>query len=289
MNKLYRVAGTTLAALTLTASAAAFSAPFAAAQATAHVATGAPAAARPEPHPMIPARGSAVPNAIGNVATLQSQNWAGYAVGRSGVKFKKIKATFFVPFLNCTVTPGNTSPGNFSSHWVGLDGVNSGTVEQDGIEADCIGGTPRYFAWREVFPRPEQPFNMNIHPGDSITATVTFLKSSHKFKMEVRDNSTARHRTVRQRCSGATCKRNSAEVISEAPTVGGNQSSLADYGALSYSGISITNGSGRRGGIKSSHWSRVKIDQVGISSHSLIAAPTKLHGPAFAVYWLGEN
>jgi hypothetical protein len=289
VNKLYRVTGTAVAALTLAASAAAFGAPYAAAQATAHHAAATPAAARPEPHPMIPAGGAPAPNAIGNIPTLRSRNWAGYAVGAPGVKFRKIKAHFFVPFLNCAVTPGNTTPGDFSSHWVGLDGLVSHTVEQDGIEADCSGGTAHYFAWREVFPRPEQPFfSLKIHPGDSITASVKFSRSSHKFRMEIRDNTTGRHRTVSQRCTGTTCKRNSAEVISEAPTVNGNQSSLADYGALSFAGISISANSGR-GGIKSSHWRRFKIIQVGNNIHHIIARPTTLNGTAFANYWLGEN
>ncbi len=294
MNKLYRFTGTAVAALTLAASAAAFGAPYAAAQATAHHAAATPAAARPEPHPMIPAGGAAGPNAIGNITTVHSQNWAGYAVGGPGVKFRKIKAHFFVPFLNCAASPTPSGdPGTFSSHWVGLDGFVSHTVEQDGIEADCIGGTAHYFAWHEVFPRPAQPFfSLKIRPGDSITASVKFNRSSGKFRLEVKDNTTGQHRTARQRCSGATCKRNSAEVISEAPTLiinnAAKQTSLADYGALSFAGISISGNSGR-GGIKSSHWRRVKIIQVGFSTHHIIARPTALNGPAFANYWLGEN
>jgi hypothetical protein len=188
-----------------------------------------------------------------------------------------------VPFLNCAVSRGGAD-GTFSSHWVGLDGFSSHTVEQDGIEADCNGPTAQYFAWREVFPRPEQPFTMKIKPGDSITASVRFSRSSGKYRLEVRDNTNGHHRTVHQKCEG-TCKRSSAEVISEAPTIisgAPTQSSLADYGAVSFSGISITNGSGRKGGIKSSHWSRVKIEQVGFSSKNVIGQPTALtagHSP----------
>lgn len=291
MNKLYRVAGTTLAALTLTASAAAFSAPFAAAQATAHHAAGASAAGVPAPHPMIPAAlpsgVAAAANGVSNVKTIGSANWAGYAVHRSGVKFKGIKATFFVPFLNCSVTPGNTPPGDFSAHWVGLDGLSDATVEQDGIEADCSGGSASYHAWHEVFPRPEQRFSMKIRPGDSITASVKFTKSSRKYKLEVTDNTTHKHATARQRCAGSACKRSSAEIISEAPTVGGSLAPLADYGALSYAGISIKGG-GRTSGIKSSRWKRVKIVQAD-TSHNVLAIPTALNGRSFDVYWLSES
>jgi Peptidase A4 family len=285
VNRFYRVTGTTVAALTLAASAAAFSAPYAAAQGTTHQAAAAAATGTPDPHPNIPAALptglAASTNSIVGIKKVGSTNWSGYAVTRG--KFRKIRATFYVPIMNCP-SSGNT----FSSHWVGLDGFNSKTVEQDGIEADCIGGTQRVFAWHEVFPRPEQPFTtLKIRPGDSVTATTTFTRG--KFKMEVKNNTTGKHRTVSQRCAGATCKRSSAEVISEAPTVNGSQASLAPYGAQAYSSISIHNSRGRSGGIRSSHWRAFRIFQVGFSTNNIIAAPTALHGPAFAVYQLGSN
>jgi hypothetical protein len=279
-----------VAGLTLAASAAAFSAPYAAAQPTAHQAaakpvTGKPVAGKPQPHPMIPApmpaSVAAASNSIAGITKLTSQNWAGYAVTRG--KFKRIRATFYVPIMNC-----KGAPDSFSSHWVGLDGFKSNTVEQEGIEADCIGGKEQVFAWREIFPRPEQPFTtLRIRPGDSITATTTFTRG--RFKMKVKDNTTGHSRTATHRCARATCRRNSAEVISEAPTVNGSQASLAPYGAQAYSSISIRNARGRTGGIRSSHWRPFRIFQVGFNTHSLIAAPTALHGPAFAVYWLGFN
>jgi len=282
VNKFYRVTGTAVAALTFAASAAAFSAPFAAAQVTVHHAVAASATGVPAPHPNIPA---ALPSGVAagsnstfGIKKVGSQNWAGYAVTRG--KFKRIRASFYVPIMNCSI-----APNTFSSHWVGLDGFNSNTVEQDGVEADCNGSTEQVFAWREVFPRPEQPFNMRIRPGDSITATTTFRRG--RYKMTVKDNTTGHHRTVRQRCAGATCHRSSAEVISEAPTVNGSQSSLAPYGAQAFSGISIRNARGKHGGIRSSHWRAFRIFQIGANSGNLIAAPTALHGPAFAVYWLG--
>ncbi len=284
MNKFYRVTGTAVAALTLAASAATFGAPYAAARPAAPHAAAASAAGVPAPHPNIPA---ALPasiaagaNSVGAITKVGSQNWAGYAV--TGSRFKKIKASFYVPIMKCSL-----SPDTFSSHWVGLDGFNSNTVEQAGIEADCHGSTESVFAWREVFPHPEQPFNMTIRPGDSITAKVSFRNG--RFKMRVKDNTTGEHRTVRQQCASTTCRRSSAEVISEAPTVSGKQSSLADYGAQAFSGISIRNSNGQTGGIRSSHWNAFRIFQIGISTHNVIAAPTALHGPAFAVYWLGEN
>jgi hypothetical protein len=295
VNKFYRFTGTTVAAITLAASAAAFSAPYAAAQATTPKTAAGPAIASPAPHPMIPAAlpaGAAGASSIGNIKTVGSTNWGGYAVTNNGRKFRRIIATFFVPYLNCTVSPGGAD-GTFSSDWVGLDGFTSQTVEQDGVEADCDGSTAQYFAWREVFPRSEQPSTIKIHPGDSITASVRFSTSTDKYRLEVMDSTDGKHFTVHQKCAGSACKRNSAEVISEAPTVTENgssmQASLADYGAVGFSGISITNGSGQMGGIRSSHWNRTKIEQVGFSSGHIIARPTALKGRSFDNYWLGEN
>ena len=301
MKKLYRITGTAVAALTLAASAAAFSASQATAQPTpAHRAAAVRAIAPPAPHPMIPAAlpagatGGAGNAALGlsSMKTVGSTNWGGYAVNKSGSKFRSIKATFFVPFLNCAVSPGGAN-GTYSSDWVGLDGFTSSTVEQDGIEADCDGSNAQYFAWREVFPRDEQPSSIKIHPGDSVTASVRYSTSSHKYRMQVTDNTDGQSFTVHQKCAGSACQRNSAEVISEAPTIvigsTDTQASLADYGAVNFTGISITNGSGRTGGIKSSHWTRTKIEQLGFNTHGVIAHPTALHGTSFGNYWLGEN
>ncbi len=289
MNKFYRFTGTAIAAVTLAAAAAAFGAPYAAAQPAAHQAAAAPAIATPAPQPMIPATlpaGAAGTSAIGNIKTVGSHNWSGYAV--TGPKFRKVSATFFVPFLNCAVTPGGSDRGDFSSHWVGLDGFSSNTVEQDGIEADCSSGSPTYSAWREVFPRSEQPFTMKIKAGDSITASVRYSPSSGRYRLEVFDNTNGHHRTVHQKCDVSTCKRSSAEVISEAPSDSRGILPLADYGAESFCGISITSGSGRTGGIKSSHWSRDKIIQVN-DSNAILARPTALNGRCFDNYWLAQS
>jgi hypothetical protein len=291
VNKLYRFAGTAVAAVTIAASAAAFSAPYAAARPTAPRAAAVSATVSPGPQPMIPAPqpgGPAGTSATTMIDTVFSHNWGGYAVHRSGVKFRAIKATFFVPFMNCAVTPGSTAPGDFSSHWVGLDGFSSHTVEQDGVEADCIGGSPHYNAWHEVFPRPEQPVSMKIRPGDSITASVRYSRSTRKYRLEVMDNTNGNHFTVHQRCAGSACVRDSAEAISEAPSDNNGILPMADYGASSFAGISITGGSGKTGGIKSGHWGHSKIIQVGMSSQ-VIGSPTALHGRSFDVYWLGEN
>jgi Peptidase A4 family len=279
-----RVAGITAAALALVGGTSAFSSQPAAHQSHPQHASASPASLRLSTHPMIPAPLPAGPAAaavgtIGNVTAVGSRNWAGYAVSRKGVKFRKVSATIFVPFLNCAVTPRRT----FSSAWVGLDGFSSGTVEQDGISADCAGGKAHYAAWWEIFPRPEIATSMVIHAGDSITETVTFNPRNGKFLMSVRDNTNHRHFAVARKCAAKRCSRSSAEFISEAPGVNGGQSSLADYGAESFASISIV--AGQRGGILSSHWKAFKIAQVNTANHHVLALPTTLHAGMFDNYW----
>jgi hypothetical protein len=293
-----RVAGTTAAALALIAGTGAFSSQPAARQSHAQQIGARQASPRLTTYPMIPARppaGQAPAFAVGNIPTAFANNWAGYAVARKGVKFRNVTATFFVPFLNCKASPGG-STGTFSSAWVGLDGflTTSRTVEQDGISANCARNTsrPEYAAWYETFPHPEVQTRIVIHPGDSITATVTFSSRTSKYRMALTDNTNHHHFAVSQRCAVSVCKRSSAEFISEAPSlINGHtvtQASLADYGAESYASVAITSSTGQRGGIISRHWNPTRIVQIGISSGHVIAVPTTLHGSSFDNYWLGE-
>ena len=237
--------------------------------------------------------------ATSNISSAGSLNWAGFAVTRHRVTFRSVRATFFVPYLNCAASQGKT----LSSSWAGLDGYSgtSTSVEQIGIAADCsAGGSASYFGWFEMFPYAEATLPVKVHPGDSVTAQVTYSTAHGDFRLTLTD-STRGERVVRvRRCpdltvSGAkvTCPRASAEVIAEAPETGsGKQLSIAplsDYGAMSFTGIRLTDSAGKTGGIVSSHWSATKIVQLGGSSGPVLAQPTTLSGGQFDDYWLREG
>ena len=66
----------------------------------------------------------------------------------------------------------------FAYHWVGLDGWNSGTVEQDGVAGFCEGGTASYDAWWEMFPNGIN-LVFSVSPGDAITSSVTYNGGGH--------------------------------------------------------------------------------------------------------------
>ncbi len=234
----------------------------------------------------------AVPRAAASPAasngSVESLNWSGYAVARSHTTFIDVRATFFVPYLNCRI-----SPGTFSSDWVGMDGFvgkHPQSVQQAGIEADCKGGKGHYFAWYEMFPRPEQRRPMTVRPGDAVTVGVSYDPAGKLFKLRLADDTTGARFAVRRSCqAGVSCPRNSAEVISEAPaTSSGGKSTLqplADYGAVSFAELSITDGHKQHGGLVSPHWGMFQITQVSGSTGDTVARPTPTQGARFDNYW----
>ena len=214
-------------------------------------------------HPMI-----RTPGASTSGSTVVSGNWAGYAAlpQHSGGKFRYVAATFTVPSVNCS-----TTPTSLSVHWVGLDGFNGGnpTVEQDGVESDCegaTGNTPTYSAWWETFPGNSIQTVFSVNAGDAIIASVYFNTASgthhNMYNLVLTDVTSGQSFNLWKACGASTCKNNSAEIISEAPSSGSTILPLADYGIESFVNVKITDKSKQKGGISSSNWKHDKIIQV---------------------------
>src|SRR5258708_11590544 len=97
-----------------------------------------------------------------------SNNWAGYAVQtslnspQSGV-VSDVSGQWTIPTVSCL---GKTS--TYSSAWVGIDGYSNGTVEQTGIEQDCINGRPNYRAWFEMYPHYSRTLRFSVKAGDTL-------------------------------------------------------------------------------------------------------------------------
>jgi hypothetical protein len=98
-----------------------------------------------------------------------STNWSGYALTGPG-PYDSVSSSWTQPAVNCAVTRSG-----YSAFWVGLDGYTTETVEQTGTEADCSNGKPVYGAWYEMFPRGSVGIAEPVAPGDSFTASVTYL------------------------------------------------------------------------------------------------------------------
>lgn len=217
--------------------------------------------------------------------SVVSDNWGGYAALRSGTKFRFIRATFFVPYVNCA-----NSPSSFSGHWVGLDGLGNSTVEQDGLLAACNGAVPEYAVWYEMFPQPPVYQNVAVAPGDSLVASVFYNAKTNAFTLSVADTTNGQHFSVTKPCpAGSTCSRTSVEAISEAPSNGSSILPLTDFSAESYSSVKVTDRAGQRGGLRSGHWDTLKITTEN-SGGDVLDQPTQIfRGVAFEMYWMRTN
>ena len=192
--------------------------------------------------------------------------------------------------MNCAVTPGNTVPGNFSSHWVGLDGFSS----HDGGAGRHRGGLHRRVAAllrvARGLPPARAAVTLKITPGDSITASVRFSPSTGKYRLEVRDNTNWPPPHGAPEVRGLRCVRSSAEVIREAPSstatagVAGRLRRVGLLRRLDHQRL----GPDRRAQVqpleplrRSCRWAS--------AAENVIASPTALHGRSFTNYWLGQN
>jgi hypothetical protein len=179
-----------------------------------------------------------------------SGNWSGYiALPKSGgaSTFKQVAASYSVPSVNC-----GTTPTAFAYQWVGLDGDTNGTVEQDGVGSYCVSGSPTYFAWSEMYPAGvDVQFYLNA--GDAVNSSVVYNASTHGYTLALTDLTSRQTFSTTQTCAPATCKRTSAEVITEGyPS--GSYGGTSDFGAEHYDSITVTGGAGNPGGLTNSHW-----------------------------------
>lgn len=187
-----------------------------------------------------------------------SSNWSGYAVHRSGVRFRQVKAAWKQPTASCAA--GSQS---YSAQWVGLGGYSpsSNALEQIGTEIDCSStGRALSSAWYELVPAPSETINLRVRPGDTMAASVTVV--GHKVTVSLEDATT--HRSFTKSLRAGAIDVSSAEWIVEAPSdcisINSCQTlPLADFGRASFGLASARTTTGRSGTIVSSHWGRTAI------------------------------
>ena len=221
-----------------------------------------------------------------------SANWSGYAdTACSTCAFRFVSTQFTVPAINCTV--GTTSGKPSASFWDGLDGYADSTVEQVGVDATCLGSTPKYFGWYEMFPSGQVTFSITgFGPGDAVRVNVYFNATTHQYQLTFNDVTQGTGFVASQSCpSGSTCANSSAEVIAEAPFSGG-LAPLADFGNVFNSGATITARDGTRGNMGDGYlWSSKEIDMI--DGSDVLAEPGPLSNTgdtsAFPISWLAKS
>ncbi|HEY1918978.1 MAG TPA: G1 family glutamic endopeptidase [Streptosporangiaceae bacterium] len=167
---------------------------------------------------------------------VETYNWSGYADDNSsGNTYSEVSGYWYEPAVSCTSTE------SLAAFWVGLDGYNSDSVEQDGTLAECYDGSAYYYTWWEMYPSNAiQVVGSSLSPGDYIYADVVD-EGGGNYALSVADYSnSANSFSTAQTCSD--CADSSAEWTAEAPTGGSGIYPLPDYGSWTVYSATVTSG-----------------------------------------------
>jgi hypothetical protein len=228
--------------------------------------------------PNQPARSGAL-RISATTTALNSQNWSGWADNHTaGDSYRVVSGHWIQPSITCI----RSTDTEIAVFWVGIDGLSSSTVEQDGTLAVCFNGTPAYFSWWEMYPTNSIQIVNAVNPGDKITSKVTF--KSGKYHLVVTDATTPSGSfTKTATCgSGVTCANTSAEWIAERPSNASGLYVLPHFATWHVTGASAT--AAVAGAI--SGFPNDKITMVN-STGKVLAKPSALNaaGNGFGVTW----
>lgn len=190
--------------------------------------------------------------------TVNSANWAGYAVHRSGVAFTKVVGAWRAPRPKCT-----RGRRTYSAVWVGLGGysISSQALEQIGTEADCNGsGHVVSSAWYEQVPQPSRHIQLRVKPGDSLAASVSVVDNRVRLVLANR----TRHRSFVKTLTASLIDISSAEWIVEAPSECIDLTTcrtlpLANFGSTRITHALARSSIGHAGAISDSGWDATRI------------------------------
>jgi hypothetical protein len=196
--------------------------------------------------------------AAADAASTTSSNWAGYAVSKPGVKFRRVAATWVMPKVSCSATGRR----HYSAAWLGLGGYHttSTALEQIGTEADCTAkGTPSYSAWYELVPDDPVDIDLTIKPGETVSASVTVSGNTVRLYLANRTRGTVFAKQLTAERIDIT----SAEWIVEAPSACyGDRCEtlpLANFASTSFANAKATSATGHQGAISDPAWSATSI------------------------------
>ncbi len=163
--------------------------------------------------------------------STDSTNWSG--LGGEGSGIQGAAGEWTVP----AIEPSTSAL--YSASWVGVDGMNNTDLIQTGTGQDTIDG---YYAWIEILPADEEEIFSSggtpapVEPGDQIDAHVVETATSDVWTIYIEDSTQNWYFDDTFSYDGPG---QSAEWIEEAPTVGGQQSTPADFGTVDFSGTEI--------------------------------------------------
>ncbi|QRF22901.1 hypothetical protein FY534_03825 [Alicyclobacillus sp. TC] len=162
--------------------------------------------------------------------TAESSNWSGYYTDSSYNQWDAVQGTFAQP------TDYSTSANKFESSWVGLGGVNSGALIQDGTQMNA----GQYGAWYEYLGNgglgvPEINFNnITVNPGDEMYTFVSYNPNNGQAQFYVEDETNGTSQSATVNLGSAYYDGSTAEWINERPEINGSLSQLANYGSQTW-------------------------------------------------------
>jgi hypothetical protein len=209
-----------------------------------------------------------------------SYNWSGYADSATTPgTFTKVGGQWKTPRVTCN------REDELTSEWVGLDGYNNGTVEQDGTLSWCFQDRATYFTWYEMYPAGTIEVGNSLRPGDKVTASVSRTGTSYTLSLT---DSTRPANSFSVTATCTTCQNTSAEWIAERPAFPIGIAPLADYSTWTLSHATETAG-GITGTI-SSYPTNEEIDMVDATDTYALSIASSLGsgGTTFLTHWLNS-
>jgi hypothetical protein len=175
-------------------------------------------------------------------ASTGSYNWSGYADETSTPNtFSAVSASWVQPPTTCSPEQ------ELTAFWVGLDGFNNGTVEQDGTLSYCFEGQASYYSWWEMYPGGSVTVGSTVRPGDLISASVKRTGTNYTLSLTDLNHPANGFSTV-QSCT--TCTNTSAEWIAERPAFSIGVTPLTYFTPWTAYAAQVT-ANGKTGGIAS--------------------------------------
>ncbi|EQB67307.1 MAG: hypothetical protein AMDU2_EPLC00005G0143 [Thermoplasmatales archaeon E-plasma] len=168
--------------------------------------------------------------------TTSSTNWAGYVAASSFSSPAHVVTSITGSWTVQSVSASSSS--TYSSQWIGIGGFFSHdrTLIQTGTESDYSSGSAQYSAWYEMLPAAETPISgFTVSPGDVISSAIVYAgvapHHSQYWNIYLNDTSQNEHFYIQVTYKSSML---SAEWIEERPEIGGQLSSLANFGTAYY-------------------------------------------------------
>ncbi len=173
-------------------------------------------------HPQIDlVKPGAPAESVSGTANTESYNWSGYADASSvNGTFTAVSGEWRTPAVTCS------AEDQLTSEWVGLDGFNNSTVEQDGTLEWCFHSKAMYFTWYEMYPAGTIVVGTTLQPNDLIKASVSVTGTTYTLALTDVTNGANSFSTT---AACASCTDTSAEWISERPAFQVGIAPLANY------------------------------------------------------------